>query len=165
MDTISRSDFINVGGRREMKWPAFEAPYFLFSSPLSLSVIQFSYLYGSSVRVRFNKLDSESTTTKSSMGQEGKKKYLHKWMVEEKYFYLSQWFVYMLSGIRTSDSHKYTKNVCMTGHNIKYHQNKGTKWKSWRSGGFPLVLWLLTGLKASMCVHSHIFTSSVPMSS
>lgn len=106
------------GGRREMKWPAFEAPYFLFSS---LSVIQFSYLYGSR--------DVHDSINRPAVGRRQQHRNCrnpYKWSRRNN-FISPQLLVYMFSGIWTSDSHKYTKNVCMTGHNIKYHQNKRNK--------------------------------------
>lgn len=110
----AHSVLIKRGGR-EMKWPAFEAPYFLFSE-------QFSYLYGyRDGRVRFNKLNKQQRPKKNLLAIP-----MHEWS-RKNYFISPQLFVYMFSGIWTSDSHKYTKNVCMTGHNIKYHQNKRNK--------------------------------------
>lgn len=94
-----------------MKWPAFEAPYFLFSE-------QFSYLYGYR-----DVYDSINWTSNNDRRKNLLAIPIHEWS-RKNYFISPQLFVYMFSGIWTSDSHKYTKNVCMTGHNIKYHQNK-----------------------------------------
>lgn len=92
----------------------------LFSIFLSLSVIQFSYLYGSR-----DVYDSINWTASQQHHVE-KIKYPYKWSRKNN-FISPQLFVLYVSGICTSDSHKYTKNVCMTGHNIKYHQNKRNK--------------------------------------
>jgi hypothetical protein len=94
-----------------MKWPAEKHLTFYFSLSVRYTIFIFVWFQG------FNKLDSESTTT--AMG--GGKKYPYKW-VEENNFISPQSFVCVRK--HSTIVHKYTKNVCMTGHNIKYHQNK-----------------------------------------
>ena len=125
--TDTKHSLISVGD--DEKWNGQHSPYFLFSSFSE----QFSYLYGSR-----DVYDSINWTSNNNNGIE--EKFLlstlplflslslnpHTWS-RKNYFISPQLFVYMFSGIWTSDSHKYTKNVCMTGHNIKYHQNKRNK--------------------------------------
>lgn len=111
------------GTRNEMA--SIEAPYFLFSE-------QFSYLYG--YRDVYDSINwaSNNDRRKNLLAIP-----IHEWS-RKNYFISPQLFVYMFSGIWTSDSHKYTKNVCMTGHNIKYHQNKRNEMEELE--GFSLSL-------------------------
>lgn len=133
-----------------------------------LSVIQFSYLYGS--RDVYDSINWTSWVNNNSMETTDKKKHnaTHTNGPRKNNFislHSCSLHTYMFagSGIWTSDSHKYTKNVCMTGHNIKYHQNRRrTKWKSCMMGvGFPTPFYCPTpgslahSLASYVCPFSH----------
>lgn len=169
--THRHSIIVCVGGGygvRSEKWNGQHiAKHLIFYfPPIRYTIFIFVWFQGC---VRFNKLDELSQ--QQQHGDDGWKKKHNATHTNgpRKNNFISlhscslHTYMFAGSGIWTSDSHKYTKNVCMTGHNIKYHQNRRrTKWKSCMMGvGFPTPFYCPTpgslahSLASYVCPFSH----------